>query len=88
MLKSANSVARARHSMSFGAHARRISDLSDPDENYLLLLGCQDSWFGSRHSADQIQLWRRCSHVKNPLRLRSVTHSICDVTRLVPRGAP
>jgi penicillin amidase len=40
--KSAHPLAGERHRVTYGANARFVSDLSDPDENYFALAGGQD----------------------------------------------
>ena len=51
----------------YGSCARHISDLSDPNANYFVLLGGQDGWLNSAASLDQVPLWRSGRYVKVPL---------------------
>ena len=57
-----------RHRVTFGACARHLSDLSDPDANGFVLLGGQDGWLGSANAADQVGLWRAGETITVPLR--------------------
>ena len=43
--------------------------MTDPDENYFVLLGGQDGWFNSTTILDQWELWRRGDYVRVPLTL-------------------
>lgn len=56
----------------YGANARHISDMSDLDENYFVLLGGQDGWLLSPQTADQVELWRKGKFMKIPLRIETV----------------
>jgi penicillin amidase len=75
VMKTAHSISDARHSTRYGSNSRHISDLSDPDENYFVLLGGQDGWFGSSTLIDQVPLWREGRYVRVPLTLEAVRDS-------------
>ncbi len=51
----------------YGAGARFLADLSDPDANYFVLLGGQDGWFNSPSFMDQVDLWFAGEYVRLPL---------------------
>jgi penicillin amidase len=85
VMKTAHGFAGGRHSIRYGANARHISDLSDPDENYFVLLGGQDGWLGSTTWLDQLELWRAGQYIKMPLRPKSVRQAFPHVTVLRPR---
>jgi penicillin G amidase len=72
VMKTAHGLSAKRHAVRFGANARHISDLSDPDHNWLVLLGGQDGWIGSSTFIDQYDLWRRRALVHLPLRPETV----------------
>ena len=57
------------HSAAYGANSRHLSDLSDQDENYFVLLGGQDGFFGSANFLDQTELWQRGETLRVPLTL-------------------
>jgi penicillin amidase len=56
-----------RHRVTYGAGARHVSDLADPDANWFVLLGGQDGWLGSANAADQVALWQRGEYLQVPL---------------------
>ena len=72
VMKTAHSTTDGRHGTRYGSNSRHISDLSDPDENYFVLLGGQDGWFGSSTLMDQVPLWREGRYVRVPLRIEAV----------------
>lgn len=55
------------HVAGFGAQARHVSDMADPDANWFVLFGGQDGWIGSPAFADQVDLWRTGALVQVPL---------------------
>ena len=66
-MKTAHNATAERHTVTYGSNARHISDLSDPDGNWFVLLGGQDGWFNSTTMLDQWELWRRGEYVRVPL---------------------
>lgn len=54
VFKAAHGMTAGEQITRYGANARHISNLSDPDENYFVLLGGQDGQFNSRNFADQV----------------------------------
>ena len=61
-----------------GSMARHVSDLSDPDANWFVLLGGQDGWFGAENFADQVRsggsaATSTCRCAPQPWRRRSPT---------------
>ncbi len=67
VMKTAHSATGKRHTVTYGSNARHISDMSDPDGNWFVLLGGQDGWFNSATMLDQWELWRRGEYVRMPL---------------------
>jgi penicillin amidase len=67
VLKSAHGLVSGRHPVGYGSNARYLFDLSDPDGNYLVLLGGQDGHPGSAAFFDQAELFRRGEYVTVPL---------------------
>ena len=59
------------HTVSYGASARFLADLSHPDANRVVLLGGQDGAIGSTTFVDQVPLWRQGAYVDLPLRPES-----------------
>lgn len=72
LMKTAHRSTAERHTVNYGSNARHISDMTDPDENYFVLLGGQDGWFNSTTILDQWKLWRRGDYVRVPLTLAEV----------------
>jgi len=70
--KTAHAVTGRRHASGFGANARHVSDLSDPDANWFVLLGGQDGILGSEHYADQVPLFVAGEYIRVPLREETV----------------
>ena len=88
VMKTAHGLTTERHNTSFGANARHVSDLSDPDANYFVLLGGQDGWFNSSTFLDQFDLWQRGGYIRIPLRLETVRASFARHMTLRPAGNP
>lgn len=53
--------------VSYGANARHISSMADPDENYFLLFGGQDGIMRSPTTLDQVELWKEGRMIRIPL---------------------
>lgn len=68
LMKTAHGLSAGPHTVGFGANARFLADLGDPDETYVVLLGGQDGWLGSTTFADQFDLWQRGAYCRLPLR--------------------
>ncbi len=73
-----------KHYAGYGSQARHISDMSDPDENYFVLLGGQDGWLNSTTFVDQVEMWRAGEYVKIPLRQESVRKTFTRSMKLKP----
>lgn len=82
--KSGHGPVRGRHRASFGACARQVCDLSDPDANDFVLLGGQDGWLGSDTSEDQLALWREGRYIRLPLEPAAVEQACPWLTVLEP----
>lgn len=66
--KTAHALTDRRHDTRYGTNARHISDLSDPDANWFVLLGGQDGWLNSSTFLDQARdLWTNGGYLKMPL---------------------
>jgi penicillin amidase len=72
IMKTAHGGVKGRHYAGYGSNARHISDLSDPDANYFVLLGGQDGWLRSSTFLDQLPLWLEGDYVQLPLRPEAV----------------
>ena len=70
--KKGRSLSQKKEKIYYGSTARHISDMSDPDENYFVLHGGQDSWLLNENLGDQTALWRKGAYIKIPLRMEKV----------------
>ena len=86
LMKTAHDAAGERHFVQYGANARHISDMADPDANYFVLLGGQDGWLGSSTLLDQWPLWRDGDYVRMPLTPDAVRAAFPRVMTLEPGG--
>jgi len=82
--KTGHPITARRHAVTFGACARHISDLADPDDNHFVLLGGQDGWLGSANAADQVKLWRDGRLIRVPLRPETARAEFRTLTVLRP----
>jgi len=87
VMKTAHGISGKRHATRYGACARHISDLADPDRNQFCLLGGQDGWFGSAAFIDQVPLWHRGEGVTVPLNPETVRRQFRHRTDLLPSPA-
>ncbi|HEX6014617.1 MAG TPA: penicillin acylase family protein, partial [Geminicoccaceae bacterium] len=85
-MKTAHGLVNRRHHSSLGSMARHVSDLSDPDANWFVLLGGQDGWFGAENFADQMPLWREGRYIRMPLTGTAVASTFRHVLELRPRA--
>jgi len=67
VMKTAHATTTERHRVRYGANARHVSDMTDRDANYFVLLGGQDGWLNSSTLLDQWPLWRDGRYVQVPL---------------------
>jgi penicillin amidase len=86
--KSAHPVTGRPHAVTYGAVARHISNLADPDENHFALLGGQDGWLLSENSLDLWEKWRKREYVRLPLTPGAVTEAFPYLLVLRPPGSP
>ena len=84
VLRSAHPPMARRHYASLAASARHISDLSDPDANYFILLGGQDGWLRSTTMLDQVPLWRAGRYIRVPLTPETVRRTFSVHMQLRP----
>ena len=84
LMKTAHGTTSERHNTRYGSNARHISDLSDIDRNYFVLLGGQDGWINSSTFLDQVGLWRNGGYVQVPLRLETVNAWFTHTMELTP----
>jgi penicillin amidase len=85
LMKRSHDLVNTRHRASFGAQARHISDLSEPDANWFVLFGGQDGWLGAPNYADQLPLWRDGRYIQLPLSEAGVRQGFTRVVRTTTR---
>ena len=83
--KTAQGLVARRHHVGFGAAARHVSDLGDPDANWFRLLGGQDGWIGSTTATDQIAAWPAGADIQVPLRIETVRRLFTRKLTIRPR---
>ncbi len=86
VMKSATNAGRGVQRANYGANARHISDLADPDENHFVMMGGQDGWIGAPHFADMVPLWREGRLIRVPLSPQGVRQAFTRVTVLQPQA--
>jgi penicillin amidase len=84
ILKTGGALTDKKHFAGLVAVSRHVSDMSDLDANYFVLLGGQDGWLGSTTLLDQVPLWRSGSYVQVPLKPDSVRARFAHLTILKP----
>lgn len=72
LMKNAHGLIQGYDESSYGSQSRHLSDLSDLDANFFVLLGGQDGWVGSQSMLDQIPLWQTRQSIQMPLRLSTI----------------
>ena len=82
IMKTAHATTDELHNTRFGSNARHISDMSDIDKNYFVLLGGQDGWFKSANFLDQVPYWLSGNYVQVPMRLDVVRKTFARKTVL------
>jgi len=70
--KTGHPLVSKKHKVSFGSCIRHISDMSDEDSNYFVMIGGQDGWIGSDNFADQVELWQAGQYIQLPMQLNTV----------------
>lgn len=81
-MKMSHGLVKGRHDTNFGSMARNISDLSDLDSNWFVILGGQDGWLGSTTFADQVALWQDRRYIRMPLRSETIAAEFPVVMQL------
>lgn len=82
--KTAHGLTLRRHAVRYGAQARFVADLAQPDANRVVLLGGQDGWFRSSTFLDQLPLWRAGRLIDLPLRKETAFARAARVVVLDP----
>ena len=82
LMKTAHAATDQRHNTRYGQQARHLSDMSDLDRNWFLLLGGQDGWLSSTTAFDQAALWRGGAYIKMPMRLEAAKRAAYRTMKL------
>jgi penicillin amidase len=72
ILKTDHEISAERHAARYGAQARHVSDLSDPDANWFVMLGGNDGWYNSSTFRDQVGAFQSGESFKVPLKIETV----------------
>ncbi len=84
LMKTSHDRTGERHSVGYGANARHVSDMRDPDANFFVLLGGQDGWLNSSTMLDQWPLWQEGRYLQLPLSQDAVRDAFPYRTELRP----
>jgi len=82
LLKTDHDTTAERHGARYGAQARHVSDLSDPDANWFVMLGGNDGWYNSSTFRDQVTAFQNGQTFKLPLRIETVRATFKHKTKL------
>lgn len=72
ILKTDHETSAERHPTRYGAQARHVSDLSDPDANWFVMLGGNDGWYNSSTFRDQVDAFQSGQSFQVPLQIETV----------------
>jgi penicillin amidase len=86
VMKAAHGPVTGRHSVSYGSNARYVFDMSDPNGNYLVILGGNDGALGSDAFLDQLDLFRRGALMRLPLDSEAAEAEFPHRTVIEPAG--
>lgn len=82
VFKAAHGFQNGLHTTRYGSQARQLSDMSDPDANWFVLLGGNDGWIGSANFVDQVDLWQKGEYIRMPLRPETIAAEFTNVMAL------
>lgn len=72
ILKTDHESSAERHNTRYGAQARHVSDLSNPDANWFVMLGGNDGWYNSSTFRDQVDSFMTGQSYQVPLKIETV----------------
>ena len=72
ILKTDHDISAERHPTRYGAQARHVSDLADPDANWFVMLGGNDGWYNSSTFRDQVEAFQNGRSFQVPLKIETV----------------
>lgn len=85
LLKTDHDTAAERHATRYGAQARHVSDLANPDANWFVMLGGNDGWYNSSTFRDQVQAFQSGQSFQVPLKIETVRATFKHKTQLTPQ---
>ncbi|NOT41712.1 MAG: penicillin acylase family protein [Alphaproteobacteria bacterium] len=85
LLKTDHDSSAERHATRYGAQARHVSDLSNPDANWFVMLGGNDGWFNSSTFRDQVDAFQNGKSFQVPLQIETVRKTFKHKTLLAPK---
>lgn len=85
LLKTDHDSSAERHATRYGAQARHVSDLSNPDANWFVMLGGNDGWFNSSTFRDQVDAFQNGKSFQVPLQIETVRATFKHKTQLAPK---
>jgi penicillin amidase len=85
ILKTDHETAAERHPTRNGAQARHVSDLSDPDANWFVMLGGNDGWYNSSTFRDQVDAFQSGQSFQVPLKIATVRATFKKKSVLAPK---
>jgi penicillin amidase len=84
VMKTGSNLTNRRHRATFGANARHLSDMADPDANYFVLYGGQDGWLRSSTQLDQAPMFLDGRLIRVPMTAEAVEAAFPIVMRFEP----
>jgi penicillin amidase len=85
LLKTDHDTSAERHATRYGAQARHVSDLSNPDANWFVMLGGNDGWYNSSTFRDQVDAFQTGKSFQVPLQIETVRATFKHKTQLAPQ---
>lgn len=88
VLKTDHPLTAERHLTRYGAQARHVSDMANPDANWFVLLGGNDGWYQSQNFIDQVPAFMDGQSYQVPLQIETVRATFPVKTRWMPATKP
>jgi penicillin amidase len=86
LAKAARSVSDRKGFVSYGANARFLADMAEPDATWVTLLGGQDGRLNSSSTLDQVSRWRQGDAIRLPLTAAGISTAYPHRTVIRPGG--